>query len=263
MSAKTLLSYDQDILSALDSDEVQSISDTVESLQVARIINRAYDAIVLRADLSEHYTLFQLDASGDNDQPVVMYRLDDISTIEWIKYDKQTADNTNTDFKEVTFLPLDEFLNRMYMLSEDDDTVDTFTLIASPWMTTGATDTVTIMCKNNAAPTYYTCYDDYTLIFDSYDSEVDTTLQNNKTLAYGKKEQIFTLSDAFVPFIDREFQTLLLNEAMVLAFAELKQVPHEIAVKWANRAWTKASSSKRGVDSKRHALADQVNYGRK
>ena len=42
----TLLEIVQDILSDMDSDEVNSINDSVESLQVAQIVKTAYYNIV-------------------------------------------------------------------------------------------------------------------------------------------------------------------------------------------------------------------------
>ena len=50
----TLLEMTQDILSNMSSDEVNSISDTPESLQVATIIKQKYYDIVSRGDLPEH-----------------------------------------------------------------------------------------------------------------------------------------------------------------------------------------------------------------
>jgi len=260
MPAKTNLDYVQDILSALDSDEVNSVSDTVESMQVLRIVKRTYDSIVTRADLNEHYTLFELTASTDITKPTLMTRPTNVSSIIWVKYNMETADDSNDNFREVIFLPLDSFLNRMHNLKEDADNVESFTQVISSGL---SSDTITVLYETDRAPQYYTAFDDYTLLFDSYDSDVDTTLQKTKTLCYGKKDQTFLLTDDFIPFIDVEFGSLLLNEALVVAFAELKQVPNEVANKWAMRAWTKIGHGKRAIDQGRHPLADQVNYGRK
>jgi hypothetical protein len=46
MAKMTLLEMTQDILSDMDSDEVNSINDSVESLQVAQIIKTTYFNIV-------------------------------------------------------------------------------------------------------------------------------------------------------------------------------------------------------------------------
>src|SRR6267154_6196147 len=82
----TLLSMTQSILSALSSDEVNSISDTTESLQVAEVIKQAFMSISARAGIVEQSQLFQLDPSLDATKPVLMYKPDHINKIEWIKY---------------------------------------------------------------------------------------------------------------------------------------------------------------------------------
>ena len=94
---QTLLDMTQNILSALSSDEVNSISDTTESMQVAQIIRNKYNDIVSRGELPEHKEWFQLDPSLDGTSPVLMYVPDGVSKIEWIKYfDTNTGFQTNT-----------------------------------------------------------------------------------------------------------------------------------------------------------------------
>ena len=59
MSAEqTVLQLTQNILSAMSSDEVNSISDTVESMQVATILQNKYYDIVSRDALPAHDQLF-------------------------------------------------------------------------------------------------------------------------------------------------------------------------------------------------------------
>lgn len=256
MSSNTLLDYVQTIMSSADMDEVNSISDTVESLQVAHVVRTAYQDIVARADLNEHLTLFELTASGDPDKPTLMSKPSDVLSILWVKYDKIEADETDKRFEKVTFLPLDEFLNRMYLLKPSDDNVGEFTH-------TIGTDSLTFFFRNDKAPEFFTTFNDDTIIFDSYDSEVDGTLQNTKTLCYGKKDQAFSMTDSFVPFQDKDLSTLLLNEAKILAFAELKQIGHDVAKMWADRSWTKLQKTKRAVDQDRNELQRLPNYGRK
>jgi len=257
MAEYTLLDYVQDILSSLDSDAVNSYSDTVESIQVANVVKTVYNDILARVDLPEHYTLFELNASGDSDKPTLMTRPDDVLTIEWIQYNKIADGDTDPLYQTVTFLPLDKFLARVDSFNTDDAEVGTLTL------TTGSADDITFKYRNDTAPMYYTTFDDSNIIFDSYDSDVDSTLQKDKTRCYGKKDQTFTMSDTFVPFLDRDLSTLLLNEAKVLAFTELKQVGHQVAQQWAKRGWSKVQKSQRGIDNKRSELDRTPNYGRK
>lgn len=82
----TNLDYVQSILSSLGSDEVNSISDTPESLQVAEILRTTYFNIISRTDLPSQKQLIQLDPSLDSSLPVLMYVPAGIGKIEWLKY---------------------------------------------------------------------------------------------------------------------------------------------------------------------------------
>ena len=106
----TLLDMTQNILSAMSSDEVNSISDTTESMQVAQIIKNKYYDIVSRGELPEHQELFQLDPATDGSTPVLMFVPDGVSKINSIRYF-----NTNTGVLGQTFghgvntdLPIDD-----------------------------------------------------------------------------------------------------------------------------------------------------------
>lgn len=256
MSEYILLDYVQTILSAMDSDEVSSITDTTESLQVANVVKTVYNDIQARLDLPEHYTLFELNASGDNSKPILMTRPSDVISIEWVQYNKVQSGDTDPIYREILFKPLDEFLLMTDAMNVSDTTVASFDHTID-------SDSITFIYRNDKAPDFYTTFNDATLIFDSYDSAVDTTLQKDKTRCYGRKDQTFTLSNSFVPFLDRDASTLLLNEAKVLAFAELKQMQHDVARQWANRSWVASQKNKRGIDRNRSEIDRLPNYGRK
>jgi hypothetical protein len=257
MATKTLLDYTQDVLSALDSDEVNSITDTVESLQVVRIVRRCYESISSRADLNEHYLTFELSDSADVDFPATMYLPEDIANLVWVRYDHGTVTNPNLNMQTITFMPLNTFIDYTTQFDETQSYVglQTFNPLAG--------DTVSFKFMNDKPPTFYTTFDNNVLVFDSYDSAVDTTLQRTRSQGYGKKHQTWLNEDSFIPFIDAEFSNLLLNESLATAFAELKQIPNELATKWAIRHWNKVPKAKRGIDNDRRPLADVVNYGRR
>ena len=82
----TLLDMTQNILSAMNSDNVNSISDTVESMQVAEAIRTAYINMIDRLSMPEHNQLVQLVASGDSTLPVLMYMPEGCSKISWLEY---------------------------------------------------------------------------------------------------------------------------------------------------------------------------------
>jgi hypothetical protein len=93
----TLLQMVQSILSSMGSDEVNSISDTTESLQVADIVKQTYMNMLGRYDLPQHNQLFQLQASDSVTSPVLMTFPQGVTRIEWLKYlDTNPADNAET-----------------------------------------------------------------------------------------------------------------------------------------------------------------------
>lgn len=258
--AYTLLDLTQQILSSMDSDEVNSIGDTPESLQVANIVRSAWDDIVARLDLPEHYELFQLDANGNSD-PTVMVRPTAVNSILWVRYDKQTVDDAVVKYLPVKFVPFDIFLQGHSDASVDD--VATVTIDPDDYDLAVIGDPFTYYPFDNKAPDFYTTLDDKLLLFDSYDVAVDTTgLVASKSQAYGIIQQVFTLSDGFVPFIDQDFQILLLNEAKSLAFLELKQMEHGKAERTAQKGWIHAQKAKRGVNRDQDELSRLPNYGR-
>lgn len=211
----TLLEMTQHILSSLDSDEVNSISDTTESLQVAHIIKGSYYDLITDLDLMEHNSLYQLNASGDADKPTLMFTPDNIKRTSWIKYNKQADDDTYPNFSEVTLLSLEDFITMMTNLRDSSN-------IGSQLVSNNS-ETFEFIYRSDKDPDYYTVLDDYTLVFDSYDETKDTTLQKSKTMCSGVAIPIWSMTDNFTPDINSQQFSLLLNRAKTKAFVELKQ----------------------------------------
>lgn len=235
--AKTLLEIVQDILSSMDSDEVNSITDTVESEQVARIVRNTYEDLISRVDYPEHWDMFELNASGTSTKPTLMYKPTNIKKIDFVKYDKRLTGETAPNYQYVAYQDRKTFLDRMYALNVDEDDVISFDHTIS-------SDTMTLLCFNNKAPDYYTSLDDNMLIFDSYDAVVDANLQKNKTMCYGLKIPTpFSMTDGFTPDLDEEQFALLFQESKATAFADLKQTTNARAERSARQQWIKTQEN--------------------
>jgi hypothetical protein len=252
----TLLELTQDVLSSMDSDEINSINDSVEAQQVVKVIRTAFFDIIERANLPENYGLCNLTASGDSSKPVLMTLPSVLDKIIWLQYDKRLSTDTVIKMKPVEFKPLSDFINDMHNLDATD------TVNNGSFTHTIDGNTFTILYNKVVAPTYYTTFDDDTILFDSYDHLVDTTLQSVKTLAYGRKKIEFPLTDGFVPPLDDPQFPLLLNEAKSLAWAELKQAQNVKAEVSSRRGWTHLQNSKKAID-KQPFVDTLPNYGRK
>lgn len=260
----TNLQYVQSILSSLGSDEVNSVSDTTESLQVLDILKTTYFNVISRTLPPEHKQLIQLDPSLDTAMPTLMYVPDGIKSVEWIKYyDSNTlpgtassgfehdlnvdisssagSSNTVPGYGYVTILPVQQYLDMTSAFNPDNSDVDTFTFTSNINDFPGS---YTFYYKNNKTPQYCTILSNYYVIFDGYDATQDSTLQSSKTMAYGLVTPRWSDSDSFIPNVDEEQVPLLLNEAKSLAFFELKQTVHTKAEQEAKRQWSAVQRDK-------------------
>lgn len=254
----TVLELTQEILSSLDSDEINSITDTTEALQVVAIIKRCYFDIASRLELPEHFALFELTASGDSLKPTLMTVPSDVINLLWVKYDKIADGETASKIQEVHWKDPEQFFIDMYNLDSDQDNVVTSSLLSG-------SDSIPIFCLDDKAPEYWTSLDDATIIFDSYDADVDTTLQKSKTVCYGQKTAAWTQSDGFTPDLDAEQFSLLVNKAKALAWSELKQADHALARKEARDQMIHSQPSKLAIPRQDTFgyLRNLPDYGRK
>lgn len=279
----TLLELVQDILSNLSSDEVNSISDSSEGLQVATIVKQKYYDIIARAGLVSLEQPFQLTASLSQTEPTLMFVPDGVAKIEYIKYfnsnptgsasiildeDEEANDfpdinvgatgNSAPGYQYVTMLPVKQFLDYTNRFDITASEVDSFAFQDN---SNGYPGSFTFYYKNDRQPTYCCIISNYYVVFDSYDNTQDSTLQTSKTMCFGQVIPVFQMVDNFTPDLDaRQFQ-LLLSEAKSLAFYELKQQPHAKAEQEAKRQWTSLQRTK-SMDDKPSSFDQTPNFGR-
>lgn len=256
MTKQTILDICQTVLSSLDSDNVNSISDTEESLQVVSIIKDVYFDFIQRIGFPEHKSLFELEPSGDPDKPTLMYRPSNVKNLDFVKYDKRESLSDDILFQEICNLDLKDFFDLMYGLKSTEDNVITFTHTIEG-------SSITILGKNDVHPKYWSSFDDETLIFDSYFSSLDTTLQKTKSLCWGTLEPDFDLIDTFTPDLDSQQFPTFIQEVKEQAFLELKQMPNSLASRKARKGNIVLQKQKRALPTEVNELSRLPNYGRK
>jgi len=213
MAKQTLLDIVQDVLSDLDSDEVNSISDTTESLQVAQIVKTTYVDLMVREHQPHLKSLFKLD-STTSATPSHMKMPVEVMELISVGYDIRTSTQTNQYFQEITYLENLDFLALTNNRNTDHSDTD---LIAD----FGGAN---LKIVNDTAPQYWTSFDDEYIVFDSYDSSIETNLQNSKTQVLGYLEPSLVLADASIPDLPSESFPYLVSEAKRHCLAKLKQV---------------------------------------
>lgn len=249
MAKMSLLAMAQDILSDMDSDSVNSINDSVESLQVLTILKNTYEEILTDGDWPHLRTLMQLDASGDNTKPTHMKMPENVQYLEEIRYNKRKTTDTKDKYELITFKTPTEFLDITNIRSSDNADILSVVDFSS----------ATLLVENDTAPTYWTSFDDEWVVFDSYDSTADTTLQTSKTQCIAYREAAWSAVDSFVPDLPAKVFPYFLAEAKSSCFEKLKQMS-------SGKEEQKASRGKRRMGQERFRHNGGItypNYGRK
>lgn len=209
----TLLEMTQNILSAMDAEEVASISDTVESQQVAEEIKTTYYENLGSWEMGSRMEIVKLNASGDStNHPNVLVVPDAIDHFKWIKYNNGTV--AAPDYREVEYLPPEKFLEMVLQ----NTTQGNLTLVKDI-----STD-LPYKILNDRHPVYWTTFDDENIVFDSFNSAVDSNLQEAKSMAYAEVWPTWTPTDAFTPDLPDRYFPMFLAEAKSACFINYKGV---------------------------------------
>jgi hypothetical protein len=153
-------------------------------------------------------------ASGSNLLPTHMTFDEDIKEMISVYYDKAKLTETRTRFEEVKWKDPDDFLR---LVNHRDST-------SADVLNVADTSGITLIISTNKAPTYFTSFDDEQLVFDSYDSDVDSTLQSSKSQARAYVMPTFTLDNEHTPDLPMEAFSALIEEAKSKAQFKLKQM---------------------------------------
>jgi len=209
---KTLLEIVQDVLSDLDGDSVNSISDTEESDQVTDIVISTYFDLISDRVIPENFDIFTLDALADSTRPTHLTLPSNISIIKRFWYNKSTTGEK--DYDEIHYMDPLDFLSKLNHRNSGSSSITT---------SLSLTDSTPLLVFNDRMPIYYTSFDNEHIVCDAYDSTVDTTLQSSKTQGYGELIPTVTRSDSFIFDMESKYFPYLIAEAKSTAFSILQK----------------------------------------
>lgn len=241
---KTLLEIVQEILSALDSEDVNSISDTVEAQQVAQLVESTFYDIVATREIPEHESLAKLTSLSSTSTPTHFRLQDDEHRLKTLWYD--VSDDGTYEYREIKWLDPEEFLSKI------DGRSGNYTLVDDQVAGTK------LRIGNDTAPRYYTSFDDEYIVLDSHDSTVDTTLTEAKTRALMTTYPTFSISDSYTPDIDASMFPYLIREATSRCFSVFKGGPDQKIEQSARRQKVHVQNDKRRTQQ----ASKKRNYGR-
>ena len=255
MAKMTLLEMTQDILSDMDSDEVNSIATTSESLQIAQIIKTAYYNIIDGKDYPFLYEMFRMFTSGTLDRPTHMNLPDTVIDLSWIKYNSRLTSTAKDLYQKLEYKTPEEFMELVDSRDSKAANVKVVTDSARYGTSTG----ISLNILTDKPPQCYTSFDDESLVFDSYLSTLEDNLQNSQTQCWGKKSIPFIMEDSFTPELPVQMFSYLLSEAKSTCFLTLKQMANQ-------KAEQTSVSQKRRMSQEAWRLKNGIsypNYGRK
>jgi hypothetical protein len=198
---RTLLELTQSILNDMDSENVNSIDDSDEAAQIASVIRDTYFNLIAARKIPEHNRLIKLTALSDSSRPTYFLYPEHVKEIRRFDYNG----------REVHWKEPEDFLDDMPSFGDDN-------AVAMSDPTSG----ITIYCRDDKDPQFYTSFDDKYIVCNSYDSLVDTTLQNSKSRCLGTQYPTFSLTDDFIPELDETLFPYLLAEAKSVCFSIFK-----------------------------------------
>jgi hypothetical protein len=244
----SLLQIVQRTLDAMNHDSVNSISDTIESRQIAEEARVVYYELMDREDWPHLMKLITLEPTEDIDHPNYLVIPEDVVRIDEIKYETTTTDDTRRQFRTVMYLDPNDFLDHVYLRNTDDTNIDEIEDYGG----------TVLFILNDIAPTYWTTFDDEHIVFDSYDSDISDTLLQDKSSVLAKYIPPWTSADSFIPDMPDQMFSTYVAEVTASAFTYWKQGQ---SIKDEQRA-ARGISRLRKDARKISATRSKVNYGR-
>lgn len=246
---QTLLEIVQDILNEMDSDEVNSIDDTIEAQQVANVVKGCYRELIASRNWPHLRKLITLDSSLDIAKPTHFRIPEGMKELVFFRYDKHKPDNTRLQMGEVRYLYPDEFLR--FTSNRNQNNANVLTVIDF----SGAN----LLIQNDQPPSYWTSFDDDYIVCDSYQNALEDTLRSSKSEVMAYMEPEWDHEDDAVPDLPSEAFPLLVEESKSTAFLVLKQMANQ-------KAEAKAQRQQRWLSRKAwrtHGGVRYENYGRR
>lgn len=206
---KNVLEYVQAALNVMESDQVDSISDTEESVMVAELLRQVYDELIERKEWLFLYQAITLTPAADVTSPTKFTIPDNVRRIEWLSYNI-SQDGGEYTRRELCYTEPHDFLQKFGNGS-----------LSSMIITIG--DSIKFHATLDKMPTHWTSFDDETVYMNSIDASIQSTLTSDRLQGWGYVHPEFQITDTFVPDLPVRMVPLLqhtLNNAASQAYKQ-------------------------------------------
>lgn len=238
-------------LNGLDNPEtIYTLDQTLQSTMVKRIVKEVYYQIISGRDWPHLYQLFSLTETSAS-TPTHLTIPATVVEFSWIKYDKIKSGETQERYSDIIYKDPKDFIDMLETRNNDNSNVD---IITDP-------SGITLKIINDKDPQYWTSFDDSYVVFDSYNSDVDTYLTTAKNKCRGRLEPVVTESDTFEFDLPLEAYSWHLTEAKSQAYFTLSDKNNPKIDK-------EADTQRRRMSNRSHKNTNRMginfpNYGRR
>lgn len=201
--ALTLIKVVQKTLNDMDSFPVNSISDTEESMQVASIAEDKFYALMNRSNWEHFRQIGVLVNTPVQYGPTTLQLSDSTDELKDLRYNG----------KRLTRVEIDEFLDRV--LTKPTDLTD--------YAEVSIYGDVVGYVSKVKDPDFYTVFEDYLVVCDSYNYLVESRLQGSKTVVDTITVPTFVMDNTYEIPIPQRLESLYLAEVRAACFKKLKQ----------------------------------------
>lgn len=211
----TLLSVVQSYLNRVSDFYVDSIFNSESAQQAAQIAEEVFYSLSQKLRDWEWTTkVGTLDSVADIDKPNYLKIPDNVQRIQsCTMFYNNTTEDLESDYRCVDYLEPEMFLEKMRQRSEKYE----YAQIVEDF---GGSKFV---IHNNAYPRWWTSFDGVYVVFDSYNSEFETTLHENKSQVMYTEEPVFLQKDSFVIPIPEHLSELYRDLVIVECYEHLLQ----------------------------------------
>lgn len=212
---QTLLEIVQSCLARTDGDEINDINDTTESIQAVTLIKDTFSEFISRKKWPHTKKFLTLENSGDTSKPTHIRVPDNVYEViqDSIRYDKRKATDTRSKYAKVRWLEPDDFLR----ITNGRDTSASNTLEVTDY------DGAKLVVFTDRAPEFYTTFDDEYIVCDSYDSGVDSTVNNSKFQLRGYVVPAWESDNDFYPDLPIDAYPTFVAECMSVCSTIFRQ----------------------------------------
>lgn len=247
--AKTLLDYVQTCLSAMESDNVDTVNDTTEALDTAKLLKEVYYELLAREDWPFLKRAITLTAVADTATPTSFTIPETIKMVEELSYNI-------SEIGSYKRRPLQYMEPRCFIAHcQSSETATNAQLVELG-------SSIKLWVRNDQWPMFYTSFTNDDVVMDSFHSDFESTLTTAKLQGFGVAIPSFTVDDTFTPDIPLNMEPLLQASLNTAAFRYFKQVVSEGDTEKERRQMARGRREASKVDRPRDTFY-RNHYGRR